>query len=380
MGTRRTNGEGSYGRTGDGRHTYTRQIRMPDGTLRRVKGEGKSRTIARQRCESRIGALLTPPASPTPPAPRTVEEQLTYWMDTIHQNGRATTKRTYKWVIDALIVPSLGPRNMVDLKTSHIKRWVADLEHAGRSAKTISMARTLLKAALDLAVQDEILPRNPVAGVKSPFKRRSSGKALTVAQARALLDAARGDRLELAIRLALGLGLRRGEVCGLRWEDLDLAVGTLTVSGSVTYTPETGVVYGSPKTRDSLRTIQLPAQMIEAIRAHQKQQQEERAVMGWGPTSYLFTAPSTGKLLNPNRIYATFKAIARTVGLDDFRLHDLRHSAASFLLAEGVKIKRVQAILGHGTASTTMNIYAHLLDDDDDDALDRLQRRLDGDR
>jgi len=142
-------------------------------------------------------------------------------METVHRNGRATTNRTYRWVIDTMIVPGLGTRRMTELKTSHVKRWVADLEHTGKAAKTISMARTLLKSALDLAVQDELIVRNPVVGVKIPRVRRSGGKALSVVQARQLLDAAVGDRLELAIRLALGLGLRRGEVCGLRCADID---------------------------------------------------------------------------------------------------------------------------------------------------------------
>lgn len=377
MGTRRTDGEGSYGRTSDGRFSFTRQVTLPDGRQKRVKGEGKSRTLARQRCERRIAALVAPPAPP-PPSPKTVGEQVEYWMETVHRNGRATTNRTYRWVIDTMIVPGLGSRRLIELKTSHVKRWVADLEYTGKAAKTISMARTLLKSAFDLAVQDELILRNPVVGVKVPRVRRSSGKALSVVQARQLLDAAVGDRLELAIRLALGLGLRRGEVCGLRWADIDQDAGTLTVNGSTTYTPETGLVYGPTKTHESQRTIPLTAPLLEALRWHQTRQHDERAAMGWGATDYLFTAPSTGAMLHPSRLYAAFKAIAQTVGLGDFRLHDLRHSAASFLLAEGVKIKRVQAILGHATALTTMDIYAHVLDGDDSDALDRVQRRLDG--
>ena len=245
MGTRRTDGEGSYGRTSDGRHTFTRQIRLPDGALKRVKGEGKSRTLARQRCERRIAALLAPPAPPQP-SPLTVGEQIAYWLDTVHRNGRATTNRTYRWVIDHLVTPTLGGQRLVALKSSHLKRWIADMEHAGRAARTIGLARMIVKAALDLAVQDELIVRNPVVGVKVPRVRRSIGKALTGEQAQRLLASAHGHRLELAIRLMLGLGLRRGEVTGLHWRDIDQDAGMLHIRGAVSYTPETGVVYGNP--------------------------------------------------------------------------------------------------------------------------------------
>ena len=100
--------------------------------------------------------------------------------------------------------------------------------------------------------------------------------------------------------------------------------------------------------------------------------------MQWVATDYLFTSVSRGGILKPDRIYAAFRAIAKDAGLAGFRLHDLRHSAATLLLAEGVKIKRVQAILGHASAATTSDIYAHLLDGDDSDALDRVQQRLRG--
>ncbi len=375
MGTRRTDGEGSYGRTSDGRFSFTRQVTLPDGRQKRVKGEGKSRTLARQRCERRIAALVAPPAPP-PPSPKTVGEQVAYWLDVTHRHGRATTVKTYRWVIDHLITPALGDERLITVKSSHLKRWIADMEHAGRAARTIGLARMIVRAALELAVQDELLPRNPMTGVRAPKIPRSVGKSLTIVQAQQLLAVARSHRLGLAIRLILGLGLRRGEAAGLRWQDIDLQAGTLAIAGALSYTPETGVVYGATKTPEGTRRIQLPDHLVRGIREHQVQQGEDRAAMGWGATDYLFTSVANGGMLKPDRIYAAFRTIAKEVGLEGFRLHDLRHSAATFLLAEGVKIKRVQAILGHASAATTMDIYAHLLEGDDSDALERLQKRL----
>lgn len=380
--TRRSNGEGSYGRTSDGRSTFTRLVELPDGTSRRVKGEGKTRAIARERCERKIEALLNPTPEPAPrPMPLTVGEQLTYWMHTCHRNGEVTTRRTYTWVINTLLMPTLGTVGLNELKPSHIKGWLADLGAAGRAPKTITMARALLRAALDMAVQDELMNRNPVIGIKGPRIPRTRGKALSTEQARLLIEAAKGHRLGLAIRLALGLGLRRGEVCGLHWQDIDFRAATLTVNGAMKYTPETGVFYGATKTEESRRRIDLPLPLLAAIRWHQGQQKQEREAMGWEETEYLFTTATSGGILNPGSLYAVFQRIAKAAGLDSFGfcLHDLRHSAASFLLAEGVKVKKVQTILGHATATTTMDTYAHLLDGDDGDALDRVQRRLYGD-
>ena len=377
MGTRRTDGEGSYGRTSDGRHTFTRQIRLPDGALKRIKGEGKSRTLARQRCERRIAALLAPP-SPPPPSPKTLGEQIAYWLEVSHGHGRATTLQTYRQTMKHSILPALGHRRLVDLKASQFKKWLGDLEGKGLAASTIGMAYMLVKAALELAVQDELLPRNPILGVKAPKLPRSTGKSLTVEQAQRLLASAHGHRLELAIRLMLGLGLRRGEVTGLHWRDIDHDAGTLHIRGAVSYTPETGVVYGATKTPEAKRSFQLPAYLITAIREHQERQAEERAAMGWKPTPYVFTSVKSGGIMNPVLVYSAFQRIAATAGLAGFSPHDLRHSAATFLLAEGVKIKRVQSILGHASAATTMDIYAHLLEGDDSDALERLQQRLRG--
>ena len=253
MGTRRTDGEGSYGRTSDGRFSFTRQVTLPNGRQKRVKGEGKSRTLARQRCERRIAALVAPPAPP-PPSPKTVGAQVEYWLDVNHRHRRPNTLQTYRWIIAHLIQPYLGDRRIVDLKSSQLQQWRSELEGADWAANTIIKARMIVRAALELAVQDEILLRNPITGVKAPKRPRSIGKSLSIEQAQRLLAAACGHRLELAIRLMVGLGLRRGEVAGLRWQDIDLVAGNLSVCGTMIYT----VSY--PSLKDLGFTLALPVE------------------------------------------------------------------------------------------------------------------------
>lgn len=383
-GKRRANGEGSFYKLPDGRWAASAMIQKPDGGYTRVKREGKTRAEAAARLAEARRAI----AGGADGAGRlpTVGEHLEAWYrDTFSPGARPASRRTYRCLIDHQIAPFVGKARLDRLSRPMLRKWLADLARPaegrdGYSPKTISLARSVLRQALDQAVDDGLTAANPLTRrIAGPKVKMTSGKALTPEQARALLAAARGDRLELAIRLALGLGLRRGEVCGLRWQDIDLAAGTLAVAGQMTYSAGCGLEYAPTKTATAIRVLKLPAVLVSAIRWHQTRQEAERNVMGWAPSPYLFTSAESGGPLYPAAVYDGFKRICKVAGLDGFRLHDLRHSAASFLLAEGVPLKRVQAILGHARGSTTLNTYGHLLPGDDDDAAERLQRRIGGD-
>lgn len=362
----------------DGRWAASALVQKPDGSYVRVKREAKSRAVAMARLEDAkrlaVAGCLGVGKIPT------VGEHMDAWhRDTFTPHGRPTSIKTYRVVIDRLIAPGLGEVRIDKLNAPRLRQWIADLTKQGLAPKSISMARSLLRQALDQAVDDGLILANPVTRtIKAPPARASIGKALTPEQARDLLDAAKGERLEAAIRLALCLGLRRGEVCGLRWEDVDMVGATLTVNGQITYSPDTGIQRTEPKTVNAARSIRMPAVLLGVLRWHQNRQIAEHRAMGWADPVYVFSRTSTGDALPPIAFYHTFKRIAATAGLSDFRLHDLRHSAASFLLAEGVSLKRVQQILGHARGSTTLNIYGHLLPGEDDDATERVQRRIDG--
>lgn len=381
-GKRRANGEGSVNKLPDGRWAASVMMQRPDGGYTRIKREAKTRGEAVAKlAEAKRAVENGAHASGRLP---TVAEHLEAWFrDSISPKVRPNSRRTYQSIIEGQITPFLGGIRIDKLTPPRLRAWLAELsrktdDREPYSPKTIALARSVLRQALDQAVEDRLIAHNPITRrISGPKVPTSSGKALTVEQARALLAAARGHRLEVAIRLTLGLGLRRGEVCGLRWVDTNFEAGTLTVRGQLISNVGEGLEWVEPKTPTAVRVLRLPAVLLGALRWHQTRQEAERKVMGWEASPYIFTSVSNGGPLPPSSLYDAFRGVAEEAGLQGFRLHDLRHSAASMLLAEGVPLKRVQAILGHARGSTTLNVYGHLIPTDTDDSAERLQNRLD---
>lgn len=374
---RRGNGEGNIGRTPDGRWYASRQLTLPDGREVRVKREAKTRALAVSKLQEACQRLLEGLSSGKVPTVREAAER--WYTDTFCPgNPRPASKRNRRSLLERQIYPHLGDIRLDKLRTPRLRTWLADLGRAGYAPKTIANCRALLRQILDQAVEDGDIGHNPLTRrTRGPRVPPSGGESLTVEQARALLAAARGHRLEVALRLALGLGLRRGELCGLRWQDIDLSAATLTVAGQLSYEPGEGVQWvPTPKTDTGRRTLRLPQVLVGALRWHQERQRAERVAMGWKDSGYVLTSVANGGPLRPTSLYRVFKIIAAAAGLPDFTLHDLRHSNASYLLAEGVPVKNVSALLGHARASTTLDTYGHLLPGADDDASERVARLL----
>ncbi|WP_074318765.1 site-specific integrase [Micromonospora cremea] len=170
-------------------------------------------------------------------------------------------------------------------------------------------------------------------------------------------------------------GLRQGEVLGLRWDDLDLAAGTLRVRGQLQRDPDTGsLVFVETKTARSRRTLPLPPTVLAALRRHHERQAAERFdADNWADPGLVF---SVGTPIHPRNDYRSFRDIIRQAGLRQVRLHDLRHTAASVLLAQGVPARVVMEILGHSQMSVTLNIYAHVAPEIEREAAARLEGAL----
>ncbi|MBQ0894027.1 site-specific integrase [Micromonospora sp. U56] len=183
----------------------------------------------------------------------------------------------------------------------------------------------------------------------------------SLAEARRFLKAVDGLRLEARWLIGIALGLRQGEVLGLRWDDVDLTAGTLRVRRQLQRDPETGsLAFVETKTARSRRTLPLPPTVLAALRRHHERQTAERLnANSWADTGLVF-ATSVGTPIHPRNDYRSFREIIRQAGLRQVRLHDLRHTAASVLLAQGVPARVVMEILGHSQISVTLNIYAHV--------------------
>jgi integrase len=295
----------------------------------------------------------------------TVEEYLERWLsDCVRDTVKASTHSSYRQLVSKHIVPTLGRIRLKTLTATHVRGLLREKLDAGLSPRTVQYIRFVLRKALDQAVADYLIPRNPVAGVKPPQVRREEIKPLSPKQARLFLRTAAetGDGLEALFALAIHLGLRQGELLALKWEDVNLEAGTLQVRRSLSGSNGGQPVFTTPKTAKSRRQVRLTAGATEALKRHRKRQLEERLrVAGlWRDHGLVFTETGT-PLDRHNLCQRSFKPLLKKAGLPGIRFHDLRHTCATLLLTRGVHPKIVQDLLGHSTIAITLDTYSHVL-------------------
>lgn len=311
----------------------------------------------------------------------TVKDHCLPWLDnTFALKARPKSVETYRQMFTYHILPVLGAMKIKDVTHRKVQALVAAMHKDDYADKTIALVRAAGRQAWAAAMKEGLTDVNPFQGLTLPSGTGKKAVFLTVEQAKAFILAARGDRLEVALRLLLSLGLRRGEVCGLRWgADVDLASGTLTVNGTLQYISGRGLEWGEPKTDAGRRSFKLPPSLIAALTWHKQQQDRERLQMGarWNDSGYVFCSSTTGGPLNSNNLYNAFKRAATAAGLPkEASPHSLRHSCASFLHAEGASVKKISGYLGHANTSITNNIYVHLFQDEIDEGVVTVEELL----
>ncbi|HTE21085.1 MAG TPA: site-specific integrase [Armatimonadota bacterium] len=218
-----------------------------------------------------------------------------------------------------------------------------------------------MKQALQQAVKWQLLLRNPAEGVAPPRPEEKELGVLTVEQTARLLEAAHGTRLHLPIMIAVATGMRRGEVLGLRWQDVDLRNGSLSVRQSLQRT-KTGLLFKAPKTQKSRRAVALPRLIAEELRRHEAAQREQRQLLEDGYQEHdLVVAQPGGTPFPPNAFSHAFTDLVAKSGLPRVSFHGLRHSHATHLLLEGVHVKIVSERLGHFNVHITLDTYSHVV-------------------
>lgn len=234
-----------------------------------------------------------------------------------------------------------------------------------------------------MAVKWGLVSKNVCDLVIPPRKERFNIKPLTEEEAQTFLAVIHGHKWEALFTLALATGMRRGELIGLKWQDINFKTGMLQVVRVLmrvpTKMPERKHVYveAEPKTKESRRSVLVAPFALEALKAHRVRQLEAKLKAGssWQEHDYVFCTLH-GTHLNPNHIVDEFKKLLNQAGLPNIRFHDLRHSAASLLLSLGVHPKVVQELLGHTQISITMDVYSHLLPGMRKDAMSKLDEAL----
>jgi len=231
---------------------------------------------------------------------------------------------------------------------------------AGLSPRTVQYIRAILRRALGQALKWSLVTRNVAALVDPPRSVSKQVVPLTASQARAFIEFTQADRLGPLFHVAIASGLRQGELLGLRWEDVDFDAGTLTVRYTLQRV-EGRPQLMEPKTPLSRRTVTLPASAVGALRSQRRRQLEARLLAGdgWQDWNLVFTS-AIGTPLEPSNVVHRLQHHLAEAGMPRQRFHDLRHYAASLLLAGGVSPRTIMGILGHSQISLTMNTYAHL--------------------
>jgi integrase len=307
----------------------------------------------------------------------TVTEYLDRWLtDAVQDTVRQRTYERYEQIARVHIKPALGRLKLKSLTTTHARGLYREKLDAGLAPRTVQYIHTTFHKALKDAVADGLIPRNVAKSIKAPRPRKKEMNALSADQAHTFLSAARGDRFEALYVVALHCGLREGELLGLRWEDVDLAVGTLSVRRTLSQA-RIGHVFEAPK-NGSGRNVRLTSGAVEALKRHRAAQNGERLNLGslWQDHGLVFPS-QRGTMMNASNLRArSFKLLLKRAGLPDIRLHDLRHTCATLLLSEGVHPKFVQELLGHANIGITLDTYSHVLPSMGDQTVAAMERVL----
>ncbi len=376
---KRGNGEGSiYQRKSDGK--WVGSITIVTGKRKvfygRTRKEVKDKLAAALH-ELQQGTLVEA-------SQQTVAQFLTDWLENTHKRRiRPRTYERYREAIYLHIIPALGHHKLQKLSVQQVQAFYTQKEKEGLAPATIIYYHSVLHNALSKAVEWGLVSRNVCDLASPPRRKRHEIQTLTIEQVQKLLAAVQGHRWEALYTLALATGLRRGELLGLKWQDIDFASGVLQVrrilSRVPTGTAEREHVYveAEPKTQKSRRSVAIAPFALEALKQHRVRQLEAKLKAGplWQEHDYVFCT-STGSHLNPNHVVDELKKLLAKAELPDIRFHDLRHSAATLLLTAGVHPKVVQEILGHTQISMTMDIYSHVLPGMQHDAVSKLHDAL----
>jgi integrase len=327
-----------------------------------------------------------PPDQPPPAAPQTLETFLMDWLEHSASTRRPTTSVSYDTLVRQHIAPHLGAITVVALAPADIRTWHATLLRkpkrwggASLSPTTVRTVHRVLRRALQDALRWELIDRNPCDAVIAPRRAEVEMRVWDADQARAFLAHVNCDRLATMWRLFVATGMRRGEVAGLRWIDVDLANSRLAIrSTRVLVYSDVQVI--EPKTRRSRRSVSLDAGTVAALHAHRTRQEVERRYAGeaWTETGYVFVRDD-GRPVDPDRITHLFGVAIAACGLPRIRLHDLRHTAATLALTAGVHPKLVSERLGHSSIAITLDTYSHVLPSMQEDAAAKMGSLLDAD-
>ncbi|MFF6801844.1 tyrosine-type recombinase/integrase [Streptomyces sp. NPDC012616] len=382
----RANGDGTVYQSKDSRWEAAGYVLAPGNTRKRIRVYGTTRKEALAKLTEKIAASNR--GLPAPSAQGSLAAYLTYWLENVAVHHlRQNTHTRYTTCVNRYLIPGLGKKKLTKLTAKDVRTWLNQLRTTCQcctrgidarrdqprccaasqccrkllSPLTLAYIHSVLKSALEHAVREEEIPRNVARNVRTGTPRHRRFEPLTADEARRLLTTAQGHWLHALFELALHTGLRKGELLGLRWEDLDFDRGTAAIRRTLQRIAAGGLTTLPTKTRASERRIALPTQCLKSLKLHREQQQREREAAGttWQHSGHVFTT-AQGTPIDPTNLTRTFTTLLRKAGLRRIRFHDLRHSTATLLLEQGVELVVIKELLGHAHIGVTATVYAHV--------------------
>ncbi|MFJ9093411.1 MULTISPECIES: site-specific integrase [Streptomyces] len=370
---RNPNGAGTITKRKDGRFQAAVYVLQPDGTRARKFAYGKTWA----ECDTKRRDLLAKvdQGVPVPTRSAKLSEWLPYWLDNVVKPRRKlSTYDKYEAHVRLYLVPMIGGKRLESLGVADVRRFLVQLEKK-TTAATAKESHRVLRTALTAACREELITRNVASLVEPPRAKSRELSPWSLDETLTFLAASRKDPLYAAFVLAITMGLRRGELVGLRWTDLDLDRRVLYVRQQTQR--RRGILYDDDPKGRRRRAVPLPAMCIAPLRWHRMRQAEAKARAGeaWQEGGHVFVT-RTGRPVEPRNVYRSFTRVAESAGLRVIRLHDARHGCATILTAAGVAPRVVMEILGHSQISITMDVYTHVVQDTQREAISHMDRLL----
>lgn len=362
MAGKRGQNEGSIYKRPDGRWCAQVNLGYVNGKRKRKYLYGDTRAeVAAQM--TKVQRDLQQYIMPVADERLTVKAFLTRWLEDAAQPSlRGTTYASYKGVVNGHLIPAFGRIALVKLTAPDVLKYQKTKLVSGLSARTVTYHRAILRRALADAVKWELVYKNAAALASPPRAVRHEVSPFTPDEARTFLSKIPGNRLEALYVMAMGTGMRQGELLGLTWKSVNLDTGTATVKQQMQRV-NGKLTLVEPKTAQSRRTVALPSIVVTALTAHRERQRFERKWAGsrWQEHGLVFTT-TIGTPLDSANVTHNFQKTLSDAKIRKQRFHDLRHCAATLMLTQGADLRTIMDVLGHSTITLTANTYAHLTD------------------
>lgn len=379
MAKRKANGEGTIYHRKDGRYEAAAYLLTAAGHRKRIRIYGKTQAEARERLVAAVSQVQT--GVPIPDKHPQLADYLDHWLEEIvRPSRRPATYDLYESTVRLYLKPGLGKKKLQRLSLQELQRFLNEQLAAGRSVRQVQVMKAVLGTALTQAMREDLIVRNVARLVELPTWERAEVHPWSAEEAFRFLEAAHGDPLEAAFTLLVCYGMRRGEVLGLRWQDIDSTAGVIRVRQQV-HRAGGKVLMGPVKTRAGKRDLPLLDLVTTALEHHQDRQADQRRAAGdwWqggDPDSALVFTTASGRPISPENFNRSFHRLCAAHDIRRINVHHVRHTAATLLKSLKIPVRDVQLILGHANIVTTQQIYQHDTLDSRRQALEQVEDLL----